>query len=164
LYVREYPASIVREGENSGRFIVSVYDEDRRIYASDVNTTFKFTKDGSNFNFVVYGLSDSYGNVSYDLNPDCSFNAGYQYFKAETSDYCYSFSETLNYEFDIIGSLRNYIIDPKNRSEIIIEYGKSINISTLIEDECENEVGGALVELKAIWPNNYQENRTRQNT
>ncbi|MEM2868492.1 MAG: hypothetical protein QXR84_08455, partial [Candidatus Bathyarchaeia archaeon] len=158
LYVREYPASIVREGENSGRFIVSVYDEDRRIYASDVNTTFKFTKDGSNFNFVVYGLSDSYGNVSYDLNPDCSFNAGYQYFKAETSDYCYSFSETLNYEFDIIGSLRNYIIDPKNGSEIIIEYGKSINISTLIEDECENEVGGALVELKAIWPNNYQEN------
>ncbi|MEM2452751.1 MAG: hypothetical protein QW481_07145, partial [Candidatus Methanomethylicia archaeon] len=148
------------EGYESKGFVFRIYDEDKKIYPSNVNVSLKFTTDGINFNYVVYELSDSDGNVSYYLDPDCSFTAGTQYFKAETSDICYQFAETENYNFDIIGSLRNSIIYPEKGSEILIEYGELINVSALVEDECENKISEATVSLKAIWPNNTQETLT----
>ncbi|MEM7819143.1 MAG: hypothetical protein QW403_03325, partial [Candidatus Aenigmatarchaeota archaeon] len=160
LNVTEYPLTINREGYESKGFVFRIYDEDKKIYPSNVNVSLKFTTDGINFNYVVYELSDSDGNVSYYLDPDCSFTAGTQYFKAETSDICYQFAETENYNFDIIGSLRNSIIYPEKGSEILIEYGELINVSALVEDECENKISEATVSLKAIWPNNTQETLT----
>jgi len=120
------------------RLAVNVFDLENSSYARNVNVSFWITRDGSNYLFDSSNATESSGNAYYYFNPDCSYSAGPQYWKAGITDTCYIDVNTTDYTTTIIGDLVNTLIQPLNGETFL--RGSNVTIRANVSDECGNLV------------------------
>ncbi len=145
---------IDREGSTTGYFQIRVTDTDNNTYIpAGYNNSFWFTQDNTLDTFDSGWDNTSYagGYAEYNLNPNCSYEAGQQYWKAGVyEDSCYEnqnftavgTGEPVYYQFIVIGQLKHYIMTPNwSAGQPIYNVTEQIEIKYNITSECLN-IGG----------------------
>ncbi|RKY30230.1 MAG: hypothetical protein DRP74_07430, partial [Candidatus Omnitrophota bacterium] len=152
-------STISREGGDSAWFAAKFYDAIRGVEIAEENVGGRIyiTTDGTNYLFNQSLLSQSDGYFNYTFNPDCSFSAGPQKWKIDLEDRCYFVASAGDQSFAIIGQLKNYLVEPPYGSNVLIEVGKTLNVTSRVEDECGNLIENATVTHEALWPTSLWE-------
>jgi hypothetical protein len=148
------PDSIDREGTDSGLFIFRIYDIDTSSYVTNIstNSSIYFTHDGSGSEYAIgYKVNpNSTGYVNKSLDPDCNYSAGTQKWTASVinADSCYQQAANMSsLTYDIIGQLKNYIIQPTGGSNFAV--GEIVNITSNITSDCLENISNAIVTHEA---------------
>jgi hypothetical protein len=134
-----------------------------RVYVTDLNRSrpvgsdrtaqieigFNVTFDGSNFLFA--GSNRTYsslpGNVTFNFDPNCSFNVGLQNWKAFykstiiPSGECYHFASSENYTIGIVGQLLNFITSPNATKNKFIRDEENITWRGYVTTDCSAREG-----------------------
>ncbi|RLI97718.1 MAG: hypothetical protein DRP00_03670, partial [Candidatus Aenigmatarchaeota archaeon] len=154
-YVQGNGSEVNRSGDYYTTFKVRVKDLNRtqtkgtEKYAITPNGTFWITSDGINFNYWFNVEGDGNGYLSLDFNPNCSFEAGKQYWIAGVKDdNCYIESNlSTNITFYVIGNLFGSIIQPNGEKYL---RGSNITVRANVSDECNNLIPLANVSFESI--------------
>jgi hypothetical protein len=147
-------SEIRREGSDSAWFAALFYDTIKGLEIREENVSGKIyiTTDGSNYLFNLSLLSQPNGYFNYTFDPNCSFSAGIQHWRIDLNDYCYYTASSGAQDFVVKGQLKNFLVEPEYGSNIMIEVGKTVNITSNITDECGLEIENANVTHEARWP------------
>ncbi|RLF33979.1 MAG: hypothetical protein DRN08_05045, partial [Thermoplasmata archaeon] len=125
---------INREGTATFQLWTKIADSDRGyipVY-NGTNATIWITYDGTNYDSGTSNQTDSDGNITYEFDPNCSYQTGIQYWKARVvNDVCYKNSPEIEDTFTIIGQLKNNLTLPVNGSEWNITNLIPVNFTTL---------------------------------
>jgi len=156
-YVAGDGVSIGRYGSTSKQFVVYVEDLNRSQPAANANGSFWITKDGISFDKYEYNQTgqriktNASGYLVYELDPDCSFTTGMQYWQAGIEDYCYyALNATAsNYTYYVNGSLFFNQVEPAG---LKVLRGNNVTISVNITDDCNAIISDASVsfEMKSL--------------
>ncbi|RLF26751.1 MAG: hypothetical protein DRN05_06595, partial [Thermoplasmata archaeon] len=143
---------IARPGNDSAWFATKFYDTVKglEIDFPDVNGSIYITTDGVNFLFNEKLVTQPNGYFNYTFDPNCTFSAGIQYWKIDLEDACYFTASSGNQQITLIGQLMNSLIEPQENS--VIPVGYVVNVTGLIQGECEENVTSANVSFEELSP------------
>ncbi|MCK4335350.1 MAG: hypothetical protein KAW40_01355, partial [Candidatus Aenigmarchaeota archaeon] len=170
IYLEADPASIDREGSNTGEFRVRVRDLDNDTYENvGVNVSFWFSPDNNFDEYDSGRLNQTYsgGYARYNFDPNCNYQTGQQFWMAGVSnDGCYydeNFTDPpynpASRQFDIIGQLKNWIVTPNwTAGQPQFNVTDQIPVEFNVTSECsnqptENPISGVTRSLELQAPN-----------
>ncbi len=141
--------TINREGTDTGRIGVQVYDDDsysKNKLGSGIMVSFWLTNDSANYAFNLTNTTNASGYVFYDFEPTCSYAAGSQlWFGGTENSTCYKMTNQSQGSQSLVvrGQFKNNLQTPANGTRFNVTNGITVrfNIST----DCSNEgiVSGA---------------------
>ncbi|MFC2143647.1 hypothetical protein ACFLQN_04590, partial [Candidatus Aenigmatarchaeota archaeon] len=145
-YVSGAGEEINRDGSNTGRIVIRIYDNDKGAYiAGDANATMWVTTDGSTYDSGYYTTVNSTGHVYNDFNPDCTYAIGIQDWIGGINNDTYY--ETTNMSIPrtltVKGQLKNNLLNPTQ--------GQLFNVSDMIlnrfntTSDCSDELPGEVI-------------------
>jgi hypothetical protein len=164
------PATLNREGEETGEYRVRVKDADNNTWVnSSVNTSFWFGYDNSltNYDSGQLNLTDYDGYSEYNFNATCSYSVGtgLHYWKAGVlNDGCYADRNftipSTEYNYFLYGQLKNWVMRPTYQQnfnvtdQIVIEYNVT---SECLGISAENPLTSATTNFTLQSPNSSWE-------
>ncbi|MEM2180985.1 MAG: hypothetical protein QXP32_09260, partial [Nitrososphaeria archaeon] len=117
--------------------------------SANVRLSFNVTKDGVNYIFV--GSNQTYsslaGNVTFNFDPSCEFDVGYQQWFAfynstvGAAGECYYYNESERFTIGIVGQLVNYITSPNSTKNRFVREEENITWRGYVTTDCSAKDG-----------------------
>ncbi|MCK4714236.1 MAG: hypothetical protein KAT35_01570, partial [Candidatus Aenigmarchaeota archaeon] len=172
---RSLPADdtpVDREGGSQLLFEIWIKDTDNNTAVpSGYNTSFWFTQDGTinTYDSGWNSTTDASGYSQLNFNPNCSYEAGLQYWKSGVyEDECYvsqNFSAPDFYQFYVIGQLKHELLTPNwSSGQPSYNVTDPVQIRYNVTSECsnwpdENPVTSAATNVTLQAPNGTWEGK-----